>query len=346
MGYQLQLEFPEAKLQGFKYFKLLGSLFDRLHPVGTKRDKAHNRKLFFDHYAGLLLLYFFNPVIDSLRGVQRMTELAKVQNQLQCQRISLASLSEAGTVFDPEPLHNILLELAQQVPPAHVPAQQEALRLLTAVDGTLLPALPRIVWALWQDETHHAAKLHLQFEVMRGIPVEASVTNGNASEGKQLRNHLEAGRLYVQDRGYVDYGLLAQMLDRHASFIARLKTNTTFTVSEERTVSPEAKAAGVIRDCLISRLGAGHHRQEIHQVLRIIEIRSGDSIVRLVTDRLEMPAELIALAYRYRWTVELFFRWFKCILDCRHWLGESLNALTIQVYAALICQHIDGVVDE
>ena len=157
MGYQLQLEFPEVKLQGFKYFKLLGSLFDRLRPVGTKRDKAHNRKFFFDHYAGLLLLYFFNPVIDSLRGVQRITELAKVQNHLKCRRISLASLSEAGTVFDPEPLHSILVELAQQVPPAHVPAQQEALRLLTAVDGTLLPALPRIAWALWQDKTHHGS---------------------------------------------------------------------------------------------------------------------------------------------------------------------------------------------
>ncbi len=171
---------------------------------------------------------------------------------------------------------------------------------------------------------------------MRGIPVEASVTNGHASEGMQLRNHLEAGRLYVQDRGFVDYRLLAHMLDKHASFIARLKTNTAFTVSEERTVSPEAKAAGIIRDCLISRLGTDHHKQEIHQALRIIDIRSGDSIVRLVTDRLEMPAELIALAYRYRWTVELFFRWLKCILDCRHWLGESLKALTIQVYAALI----------
>src|SRR5689334_18169422 len=105
----------------------------------------------------VLILYFFNPIIDSLRGVQRITALAKVQNHLKCRRISLASLSEAGAVFDPEPLHNILVELAQQVPLTHIPAQQEALRLLTAVDGTLLPALPRIAWALWQDETHHAA---------------------------------------------------------------------------------------------------------------------------------------------------------------------------------------------
>ena len=45
---------------------------------------------------------------------------------------------------------------------------------------------------------------------------------------------------------------------------------------------------------------------------------------------------MIALAYRYRWSIELFFRWFKCILGCRHLLGESLNALSIQVYAGLI----------
>ena len=56
----------------------------------------------------------------------------------------------------------------------------------------------------------------------------------------------------------------------------------------------------------------------------------------LVTDRFDLPAETIALIYRYRWQVELFFRWFKCILGCRHLLAHSKNGVTLQIYCALI----------
>src|SRR5262249_46081873 len=56
----------------------------------------------------------------------------------------------------------------------------------------------------------------------------------------------------------------------------------------------------------------------------------------LITDRLDLDAELVALAYRYRWTVELFFRWLKCILGCRHLISNSQNGVTIQLYVALI----------
>ena len=56
----------------------------------------------------------------------------------------------------------------------------------------------------------------------------------------------------------------------------------------------------------------------------------------LGTDQMDLAADLVALAYRFRWSVELFFRWLKCILGCRHLLGESLSGVTIQVDVALI----------
>lgn len=334
--YQHQLHVPETPLRGTRYLKELAPKLERLHAIGTARDKAHHREFFFDHYAGLLLLYFFNPTVTTLRGLQQFTGLETVRRHLGCRLVSLASLSEAGTVFDAEPLREILAELSQQVACARLPVQQEALRTLTAVDGSLLPALPRMVWALWQNEHHRAAKLHLQFEVARGIPVDASITAGRDSEVQQLRSHLQPGRLYVLDRLYASYRLLADILASRASFIVRVKDGMAFTVQQECALSPQARNAGVVRDVLLSRVGASHHKREIHQPLRLVEIQSGDAHLLLLTDQLAMPAELVALAYRYRWTVELFFRWLKCILGCRHWLGESLNALTIQVYAGLI----------
>jgi hypothetical protein len=334
--YQHQLPLPEVPLRGARLLKdFLGKL-ERLHEVGTARDKAGNREFFLDQYVGLLLLYFFNPTVTSLRGLREITDLQAVQRQLGCGSVSRSALSEAGGVFDPAPVHEILTELGMQAAPAMLPAQQAALRTLTAVDGSLLPALPRMAWALWQGDRHRAAKLHLHFEVARGIPTEASITTGHGAETAQLRQHLQAGRLYVLDRLYAAYGLLADILQARASFIVRVKECTAFITQEERLVTPDARAVGVVRDLLISRLGTSHHKREIHQPLRLVDIDTGTSRLLLVTDQLDLPADLVALAYRYRWQVELFFRWLKCVLACRHWLGESLNALTLQVYVGLI----------
>jgi hypothetical protein len=94
--------FTEQDLQAFKYFDLLQPLLQRLHGAGTERDRAGNRRLFFDQYASLLLLYFFNPVITSLRGIQHATGFRKVQRELGTSKTSLGSLSEAVGVFDAE----------------------------------------------------------------------------------------------------------------------------------------------------------------------------------------------------------------------------------------------------
>ena len=74
----------EKDLQGFKHFKLLTPILEQLHEDGCDRDKAGNRKLHFDQYAALILLYLFNPIVTSLRGIQQASELEKVQRILGC----------------------------------------------------------------------------------------------------------------------------------------------------------------------------------------------------------------------------------------------------------------------
>lgn len=331
----------ERDLQGFKYFDQLLPLLDRLHDAGTQRDHAGNRQLFFDQYVALLLLYFFNPVLTSLRALQQATALDKVQKILGVQPTSLGSLSEATGVFDAELLHGILLELASQAVPLEQGRTAEALRGLTAADGSILRALPRMAWALWMDDRHRGAKLHLHFEVLKGVPVEARVTPAACSEPAQLRAMLQANRLYVVDRGYADYSLFRAILDADSSFVARVKDNTAFTVQEERPLSAEAQQAGVVRDVILKKLGTDHHKDVVGRLLRLVVVRrirpdGSTEELWLVTDRLDLEAELVALAYKYRWTVELFFRWFKCILGCRHLLAEDANGVAIQVYVALI----------
>jgi hypothetical protein len=333
----------EEALQGFKYFRVLGPLFAHLRTVGTERDRAGNRLLFYDQYATLMLLYFFNPTVTSLRGLQQTTTLTKVQERLGVRRTSLGTLSEAAYVFDAALLHEILTTLGAQLRPHMALADQEALAQLTAVDGSLLPALPRMAWALWQDDQHRAAKMHVAFAVLRHGPVDVTVTAGNASERAEWRRLVQPGGFYVVDRGYADYGLFQDLHDWPCSFICRVQDNAAYEVHEERPVSPEADAVGVRRDALLRRLGTAHHTRLLPQPFRVVLVATGKThadgtpdVLVLVTNRLDLDAELVALAYRYRWAVELFFRWVKCVLGCRHLLSQGVNGVRIQVYAALI----------
>lgn len=340
MANQRRPEVRAAELRGLKYFKILGPLLERLHDEATAHDKAGNRKLFFDQYASLLLLYFFNPIVTSLRGIQQASQLDKVQKLLGCQRAALGSLSEASQVFDAASLHPLIAELASQAMPVVTGKEAEALRGLTAADGSLLPALSKMAWALWLDDQHRAAKMHVQFDVLKGVPVEVTVTEGNGSETAQLRATLQPRRLYVIDRGYADYQLFQDIVDADSGFIGRIKNNAVRKVVEERPVSAAAAVAGVRSDRVVA-LGGPQSGAVFKQPLRIVEVHTTDEhgkaiVLLLATNRLDLDAELVALGYRYRWTIELFFRWFKCILGCKHLLATSRNGVTIQVYLGII----------
>lgn len=333
----------DKDLRGLKYFKLLGPLLDPLHDNATKRDRAGNRRLFYDQYACLLLLYFFNPVVKSLRGIQEATTLDKVRRLFGCDRVSRGSLSDASRVFDPELLHNIIGDIAARTLPLVHGKEAEALRGLKAVDGSLLPALPKMAWALWQDKQHRAAKMHVHFDVLKAVPTDVSITAGNDSERDQLRASLDASGFYVIDRGYRDWDFFQEIVDAGASFVGRVQENTVIDADKERSVTAAAQTAGVLRDVVIKRTGNERHKNYLKHPLRIVVIDTGKRLLNgkpdllvLCTNRLDLPAEMVALAYKHRWAIELFFRWLKSILGCRHLLANSRAGVTIQIYLAII----------
>jgi Transposase DDE domain len=333
----------DKDLKGLKYFKVLGPLLDRLHDDACARDRAGNRRLFYDQYAGLLLLFYFNPIIKSLRSIQQASSLDKVQRLFGCDRVSRGSLSEASRVFDPELLHALIGPLAAQALPLVRGQEAEALRGLTAVDGSLLPALPKMAWALWLDPQHRAAKMHVHFDVLKGVPTEVTVTPAQASERDQLRASLIAGGFYVIDRGYRGWDFFQDLSDAGVWFVGRVQDNTVIHAAEERPVTAAARAAGVIRDVVIECTGNERHKKRLKHRLRIVVIDTGKrlhngepDLLFLCTNRLDLPAEMVALAYRYRWAIELFFRWLKCILGCRHLLANSPDGVAIQVYLGII----------
>ncbi len=150
----------ESDITGLRYFDKLAPLLERLHDDACERDKADHccaavpdRELHFDQYCLLILLYLFNPVVDSLQGSQQASELGKVQRQLGCKRTSLGSLSEAATVFDAERLKEIIAELGTELRPlARDTRLQDIDQTLVLVDGSLIAALPSIMEASWRKQ--------------------------------------------------------------------------------------------------------------------------------------------------------------------------------------------------
>lgn len=341
----------ESQLQGFKYFKAITGMLEGLHNAGCQRDKAGNRILHMDQYMSLVLLYMFNPICTSLRAVQQASELKKVQRKLGCSRSSLGSLSEAATVFDSGLMQEIVADLAAQLRPISGDNKLDDLSgILTAVDGTLINALPKMAWALWKSEKN-ALKAHTHFDLQKHVPVKITVTQGNASEIEVLANNLEPGRIYVKDRGYVSLALFQQILDNHSSFVCRLKDNTVYECLEDRKLTADALAAGIIFDKKV-RLGCNSKiRDQLSVPVRLIAIKctphkkrykigrdgpeQGETLL-IATDIFDLDADVIALIFKHRWAIEIFFRFFKHVLGCRHLLSCNHNGIELQTYAAII----------
>ncbi len=358
-------EIRERDVRGLKYFDQLTPLLQRLHEVGCESDRAGNRTLHFDNYCMLVLLFLFNPIVTSLRGLQQASELKNVQKKLGCSRTSLGSLSESVSCFDPEPLKQIIAELGGQLEPlGRDPRLKDIRHTVTLVDASLLAALPRMAEAsLLKSQAGSGLvkwRLHAHFEVDRHVPARIDVTReggGDCDERAVLERTIESDRLYVMDRGYAKFTLFNRIVAAQSSYVCRLRDNSAYEVIEERPLTEADRAERVTQDVIV-RLGDGSKKEaRPDHPIRLITIackphrkqgrsqrysRKGstgpacDGVLRLATNLLDVPAEIIALLYHYRWTIEIFFRFFKQILGCRHLLSRSQNGIEIQTYCAII----------
>ena len=334
----------EQQLQGFKYFKKILPLLDGLHDAATGRDHAANRQLHYDQYVTLQLLFFFNPIVTSMRGLVQASTLKKVQQMLGVTPTSLGSFSEAGGVFDAQLLKPIIAQLGRELKPLSHDARLDDLPgILTAVDGTELSALAALTGRMIEGRE---LKLHTHFEPLTGVPVDMDLTAAGDSEIANLLARLLPGRVYVQDRGYACFKLFQAIIDIGSWFVCRIRDDSVYEVIEDRPLTAQAREAGILSDQIVS-LGCPTKRGELKQPLRLIRIACKPHYKRgkgpeqgqcllIATNLMELPAEVVGLIYRRRWTVELFFRFFKHMLGCRHVLSHRANGIEIQVYLAII----------
>lgn len=350
-------------LQGLKFFKRIRPLLKSLHGIGTQRDKAGNRELHMDEYCVLVLMWMFNPVLTSMRGLQQASTLADVQRKFGVGRSSLGSLSESVSIFDPEPLKQIAATLATEVPSAD-PSKFDVIgKQLTAVDGSVFKTAVRVASLAWLPSKGNGKnkgtpvdgyRMHTHFEILRGVPERIDATaakpKGQDDEKAVLASVLKPDRCYVTDRGYAKFELFNQINAIGSSYICRARDNSTPKILKDRELTAADRGAGirVDREVVLGANTSNSKTVATDHLVRYIEVevaahvRTGrggnncDGRLRLVTNMMDVPAELIAEAYRLRWLIELFFRMMKQLLGCRHLLSTKHGGVEIQMYLAII----------
>ena len=362
------------QLGHLKKLRHLLPLLSSLRDSGCSRDAAGNRDLHFDEYVTLVLLYLFNPMIDSLRTLQRATAVDKLAGQLGVKRFSLGSFSESCRVFEPDKLKAIIAQLAGELRPLHADPRlkQHVEHTLTIADGTVLDALTKVTDAFWlkfKDDSPQARqreakppswKLHVQFEVdtlcptADGVELTDARNTGKSDEKHVLRTKLKPGRCYVTDRWFAQFTLFNEINAIGSSYVCRAKENSVFEVIEERILSDADRAAGIVRDATVRMGLSSKPDAKPNHPMRIVIIKAqphakrgggrtgkhagpgNNGTIVLLSNLLDVPAEIVALIYRHRWTIEIFFRFFKQTLGCRHLISQRVQGIQIQVYCAVI----------
>lgn len=353
---------------GFKQLGRVAALLSALHGVGCDRDRAGNRELHFDDYVLLVLLYLMNPLIDSMRTLQQVAELPEIRRRLGIRRFSLGSFSESCRVFEPQMLQEVVQQLAGQL---QVLDRHELFKQLpgklTLVDGTVINTLCTVAEAMYLPlaggKHRHAWRLHTQLDVDHHVPDVWEITppknTGKSDEKNVLRRTLRSGHTYVMDRWYAQFTLWNDIRSAGSNYVCRVRDNSGYKVLEERPLDQQALDARVLSDQIVETGLSKRASQRPNHRTRLICVKTtphqkrgkgkrkgarkggtgptSDGTLRIMTDLLDVPAHVIAFLYQYRWTIEVFFRFFKQILGCRHLLSTKSEGIQIQIYAAVIC---------
>jgi hypothetical protein len=300
----------------------------------TPTEKDPRRKLAADTYFSLFLLGMFNTTVTSMRGLVAATRFKKIKS-ICPNEIAPSSFSEAQHLFSPEVLAEVIRDLAAQakgmVEFGNAEVRQ-AVETLTAVDGTILRAVNRMTWAPAAG-FGCGIRLNLEFSVFDQVPSGWSITPAHKSEIKEWKKRCKPGAFYVGDRLYgSDHLWLKQLKKKGVDFVVRFNGNVwRRPVAPPRELTEADRKAGVLSDQIVELgcRGGG-------PMLRVIEIKTPRQAILLATTREDLSAELIGQIYHYRWQIELFFKWLKTMLPCKHWMAESPAGVTIQIYCAMI----------
>lgn len=316
---------------------------------GLRSEATHgNQKLFLDDVFVAYLLAYFNPSIRSLRTIEDLSQTRQAQKHLSIAKMCKSTLSDFNKLVDPTRLTPIVEALRSQlarkrvVQPTGVNDDLHSLLQRTiAVDGTFLPAVADVAWAIAGSNNHgarrHRARLDAQVNVLTWLPEVLVAPEPGQSEADSGIEHLQAGRISVYDRGYMSLALLKAHLQKpDSNFVVRFKAEASnaspLEITFENELTDEDQEAGVRSDrvgrfATDSAEQAGIADAVFREVAVEFEDQGKTKTLRLITDLMEVSASTVATLYRWRWQVELFFRWLKSLANFSHLISHSRDGV-------------------
>jgi hypothetical protein len=219
----------------------------------------------------------------------------------------------------------LYMKAAKQLPKGHA-----ELGDLTIIDGSLIDAVLSMYWADYRDGAKKA-KVHIGFDLNRGIPKKIFLTDGKGDERPFVSKILAPGETGVMDRYYQCHKSLDEWQAEGKHFICRIKQSTTKSEIRKNDVQP----GGIVFSDAVVLLGTPHINQTEKEV-RLVGYRVANVDYWIATDRHDLSAEQIAFAYKLRWNIEIFFGWWKRHLRVYHLISRSQYGLMVQMLAGLI----------
>ncbi len=212
-----------------------------------------------------------------------------------------------------------------------LPNRYPKLGELIVIDGSLIDAVLSMGWADYRKNSKKA-KIHLGFNINKGIPSKIYFTKGNGAERPFLSQILSPGQTGVCDRGYQENAGFDSLQTEGKSFVVRIKANTTKTLIREYDIN----ADGIVFYDAEVLLGTAQNNNQTEKPVRLVGYRVNNVDYWVATDRRDLTGEQIAEIYKLRWEIESFFAWWKRHLQVYHLIARSPYGLMVQILGGLI----------
>ena len=249
-------------------------------------------------------------------------------------RSNLAKANEVRAVIIFKEFSERMISIAQkkETDPSVFPLSNE----IYAFDSTTITFCMNTFWWSKPQESKGGIKLHTLYDVKREIPIFNVITDHSVSDSTVMDDiPYHSGAFYIFDKAYVSTPQLHNIEIIHAHFVVRRKQNMKYSIVEDKNYNNTQ--TGIMADQRIkftSRIAKKGYPSIIRQVTYYSSEQKSTFV--FLTNNFKIPAEDVALLYRYRWSIEIFFKWIKQHLRIKEFYGTSENAVKIQIYSAII----------
>lgn len=320
---------PQNKIN--TYLKLMRPINDTLSDL-TPLTSGCNRPLQMTFEDQINILVYFH--LEEHHSGRHLLQVLK-ENDFARQYVAPEKGIQKSSFFEDissrgleqmlELFEKLYARAAKQLPRGHA-----ELGNLTCIDGSLINAVLSMYWADYRDGAKKA-KVHIGFDMNRGIPKKIFLTDGKEDERPFVSKILASGDTGVMDRYYQRHKSFDEWQAEGKHFICRIKESTTKTEIRKNDVQP----GGMVFYDAVVLLGTPYINQTEKEV-RLVGYRVENAEYWIATDRHDLSADQIAFAYKLRWNIEIFFGWWKRHLKVYHLISRSKYGLMVQMLAGLI----------